>query len=83
MYCKKCGKEVIPIKDQKTPGKQVANFFAFFAGAGAAYTYPKRCPFCNKVLRTKTQKIVGLICVIIIVILGSIMFFGIWLPKYL
>ena len=53
---------------QKTLGKQGANFFLFFAGGGA-YHYHKRCPFCNKVRRTKTQKSVRIICVITMVIL--------------
>ena len=51
---------------QKTLGKQGANFFLFFVGGGV-YTYPNRCPFCNKVRRTKIQKIVRIVCVIIIV----------------
>lgn len=65
IFCKKCGKEVVPHKEPKTTGKRTANFFAFFLGVGAVYTYPKRCPYCNKVLRTKTQKIVGIGCIVI------------------
>jgi uncharacterized OB-fold protein len=82
LFCKKCGKEVKPIKEQKTAGKRTANFFAFLIGAGAVYTYPKRCPYCNKVLRSKTQKTVGIICVIIwitITLIGISLFV---IPKY-
>ena len=71
MYCKKCEKEVIPIKDPKTLGKRVTNaifaIFAIFAG-GAAYTYPKRCPFCNKILRTKKENIVCMTSIIMMAI---------------
>ncbi len=67
-YCKKCGKEVMAVKDQKIPGKQVANFFAFFLGS-VAYTYPKRCPYCGKATRAiKSHRIAALIILIIWVI---------------
>jgi len=72
-YCKKCQKEVKPIKEPKTLGKRTANFFAFFIGA-TAYTYPKKCPYCGKVLRTKTQNICAIIFVIMMVILGIFYF---------
>lgn len=82
LFCKKCGKEVIPIKEQKTAGKRAANFFAFFLGGGAVYTYPKRCPYCNKILRTKTQKTVGIICLIIWITIVIIGVSFIVIPKY-
>ncbi|NVM19897.1 MAG: hypothetical protein HWN80_19510 [Candidatus Lokiarchaeota archaeon] len=71
-FCKKCGQEVVPYKEQKTPGKRAANFFAFFIGGGPVYTYPKRCPYCNKILRTKTQKIVLITFIIIWIIIAII-----------
>ena len=67
-YCKKCQKEVKPIKDPKTLGKRTANFFGFILGVGSVYTYPKKCPDCGKVVRTKTQIIVAYLCVSIWVI---------------
>ena len=77
MFCKKCGKEVLPYKEQKTAGKRTANFFTFLIG-GEVYTYPKRCPYCNKVLRTKTQKI----CVIILITVAIIGISLFVIPKY-
>jgi hypothetical protein len=74
-YCKKCQKEVNPIKRAKTAGKRVANFFGFVLGVGPVYTYPKKCPYCGKVLRTKTQKICIIIFISFIVISGIIYYF--------
>ena len=81
IFCKKCRKEVVPYKEQKTAGKRAVNFFAFIIGAGSVYTYPKRCPYCNKVLRTKTQKTVGIICVIIWITVAIIAII-LTIPKY-
>ncbi len=65
-YCKKCGKEVMAIKEPKTPGKQVANFFAIITFGGQVYSYPKRCPDCGEATRaTKSQRILAGLCCII------------------
>lgn len=64
--CKKCGKEVMAIKDPKTPGKRVANFFGIITLGAQFYTYPKRCPNCLEATRAiKSHRILAGLCLII------------------
>jgi len=74
-YCNKCHVEVQPIKESKTLGKSFVNFlgFIFFR---YAHTYPRRCPNCGTVLRTRRQIISGLICIIIVFAISIIIFFA-------
>ncbi|MFX0135194.1 MAG: hypothetical protein ACFFDN_16240 [Candidatus Hodarchaeota archaeon] len=80
MYCKKCNKMVEPVKPRRTLGKSTVNFItAVLTQGGTVYTYQKKCPYCGKAIRTKAQKIAGLICVIwiiVAVILGIIVSFN-------
>jgi len=80
-YCKKCQKEVKPIKEPKTLGKRTANFFGIILLGESAYSFPKKCPYCGKVLRTKQQNICAIIFVIMMVILGIFYFIIKFIPK--
>jgi hypothetical protein len=74
-YCNKCQAEVQPIKELKTLGKRFVNFLSSILFRGYAYTYPRRCPNCGKVLRTRKQTISGIIYITIVFAISIIIFF--------
>ena len=81
-YCNNCQVEVQPIKEKRTLRKSFVNFlsFLFFLPTGyyggGVYTYPRRCPNCGKVLRTRRQKIYGITCITIVIVISIIIFFA-------
>ena len=74
-YCNKCQAEVQPIKETKTSRKSLVNFlgFVFFRYTD---TYPRRCPNCGTVLRTKGQIISGIMCIAIVLTISIIILFA-------
>jgi predicted RNA-binding Zn-ribbon protein involved in translation (DUF1610 family) len=82
-YCKRCDAEVKPIRDPKTSGKRAWNVLAAilgaFTGNWLGFSYLYKCPNCGKVLRTRGQKNVGLICIGIYVVMAiCIVWWGIF-----
>ncbi|MFX1452939.1 MAG: hypothetical protein ACFFCM_19035 [Promethearchaeota archaeon] len=75
-YCTNCQAEVQPLKESRTLGKMVANFLSAILFRGYAYTYPRKCPNCGKVLRTKGQLISGIMCITIVIVISVIIFFA-------
>jgi len=75
-YCNKCHVEVQPIKESKTLGKSFVNFFSSILFYGYVYNYPRRCPNCGKVLRTRGQTISGILCLTIVFAISIIIFFA-------
>ena len=74
-YCKNCQAEVQPIRELKTLGMRFVNFLSYIFFYGPWYTYPRRCPNCGKVLRTRGQIISGIMCITIVVAISIIIFF--------
>ena len=79
IYCNRCQAEVQPIKESKTLAKRFVNFLSYIVPVyyiGPVYTYPRRCPNCGKVLRTKGQIISGIMCIAIVLTISIIIFFA-------
>lgn len=71
MYCKKCQKEVMALKEPKTTGKQTANFVSIAVLGLPAYVYAEKCPHCGgNTVPIKAKQKIAILCSIII--LGSI-----------
>ncbi|MFX1269279.1 MAG: hypothetical protein ACFFAK_15065 [Promethearchaeota archaeon] len=75
-YCNKCQAEIQPIKESKTLAKSFVNFLSSILFYGPVYMYPRRCPNCGKVLRTKGQIISGIMCIAIVLTISIIIFFA-------
>ncbi|MFX0026849.1 MAG: hypothetical protein ACFE8M_10570 [Candidatus Hermodarchaeota archaeon] len=75
-YCNKCQAEIQPIKESKTLAKSFVNFLSYILFRGTVYNYPRRCPNCGKVLRTKGQIISGIICIAIVLTISIIILFA-------
>lgn len=75
-YCNKCHAEVQPIKETKTLRKSFVNFLGAILFLGYTYTYPRKCPNCGKVLRTRGQIISGIMCITIVIVISMIIFFA-------
>ena len=75
-YCNKCQAEVQPIKESRTLGKMFGNFLSAILFLGYTYTYPRKCPNCGKVLRTRGQIISGIMCITIVIVISMIIFFA-------
>ena len=74
-YCKACRKEIMAIREPKTPGKRVANFFGIITLGAQIYSYPRRCPYCGKkTIATKSQRILIGVGLIIFFSVGFIVF---------
>jgi len=76
-YCNNCQAEVQPIKESRTLGKMFANFLSAILFLGYTSSYPRKCPNCGKVLRTRGQIISGIMCIIIVIVISMIIFFAI------
>ncbi|MFX1385500.1 MAG: hypothetical protein ACFFBP_24045 [Promethearchaeota archaeon] len=75
-YCNNCQAEVQPIKESRTLGKMFGNFLSAILFRGYAYTYPRKCPNCGKVLRTRGQIISGIMCITIVIVISMIIYFA-------
>ncbi|MFX1325772.1 MAG: hypothetical protein ACFE8N_12535 [Promethearchaeota archaeon] len=72
IYCKRCQTKVQPVKEQKTLGKSVTNFLSAIFFRAPVYTYPRRCPNCGKVLRTRGQLGFGILFIVFVLIISIV-----------
>jgi len=67
IYCKKCKKDVVPVRESYGP----KHTLGWLLG-DSTMTRGVRCPYCNKKLYSKSQKIVMISSCIIFVICVSL-----------
>ncbi|MHA1933313.1 MAG: hypothetical protein ACW96X_12270, partial [Promethearchaeota archaeon] len=62
-FCNSCDKEVTPTKEPKRSRIRNTNIIGSIFLELIRYAYPKRCPYCGEVLRSRASRY---ICIVLI-----------------